>query len=137
MNIAEAAVSTAVAPPVPTANLQAAQQQPQPKPINSEFGGFHLTYDPQNRELFLVLTNSGTGQVQDQIPGFQTISSRRNSTPAAPANLVKASAHSSSHAAPAPQGGAPTPSGGPAGGGAPSAGAAASTARGATVNIAS
>ena len=79
-------VSSATAPVQPS-NLVAANLAAQPRQSSPQFGGFRLNYDPQNRELFLVFISSSSGEVVDQIPGFQTISNRRNLTPAASSNL--------------------------------------------------
>jgi len=138
MNIAEAAINSTVAPSTQSVNLQALELQSQPKPFATELGGFHLSYDPQNRQLFLVLRNSRTGQVLDQIPGFQTVSHRRNSTPAAPANLEElAPAASTSGPISTSQDGSAGPSNASGATSAPGAGAAPAVPRGVTVNIAS
>jgi hypothetical protein len=79
-------VSSATAP-VQSSNLVAANLGVPPRQSLPQFGGFRLNYDPQNRELFLVFISSSSGEVVDQIPGFQTISNRRNLTPAASSNL--------------------------------------------------
>lgn len=136
MTIAEISVSTSTVAPLQSANALTAAQ---PRQQALQFGGFRLTYDPQNRELFLVYTSPESGLVMDQIPGFQTVTSRRNSTPAAPVNLPSQSSGGGSTS-----GGGAAPA--PAAASAPGPGAAAAAAiaaastpvsRGGAVNIAS
>jgi hypothetical protein len=152
MTIAEISVATSTVAPVQAANPMTAGQTAQPQQEALQLSGFRLTYDPQNRELFLVYTSPESGLVLDQIPGFQTISTRRNSTTAAPANLPAPSPAGGSASGGAEQGGgapsaAPAPAvAGAPGPGAPGPGAAAAAAvaaastpvsRGGAVNIAS
>ncbi|MFY7961537.1 MAG: hypothetical protein ACOVVK_15790 [Elsteraceae bacterium] len=137
MTIAEISLAASAVAPVQSANALTAGQSPQPRQEALQFGGFRLNYDPQNRELFLVYISPESGVITDQIPGFQTVTSRRNSTTAAPSALPT----------PSPTGGsAPSAAPASAASGAPGAGAAAAAAvaaasapasRGGAVNIAS
>jgi len=145
MTIAVINAATSTVAPVQAANAAAAAQASAPRPEALKFGGFRISYDPQNRELFLVYTSPETGRVVDQIPGFQTVTTRRNLTTAAPSMLPTPSQSGGSTTGGSEQG-ASAPSAAPAAAGAPGAGAAAAAAiaaastavsRGGAVNIAS